>query len=114
MPDFEQYRASLWSQNDENGERARETIPPIPQIEGGEPWRNERLLATWGHACAVVRNMSHKYQRFWDGAVIVLGDSKGTIQVTWRDELSRLMFEGAVMGGWEANGDHAGRHLLHD
>ena len=114
MPDVSTYLANLWSPNDENGAARPEGVPPIPEIQGGEPWRSERLLATWGHACAVVNNMSHKYRRIWEGAIVTIGDTKGTIEVTWRDEMSRVMFEGAIMGGWEANGEHAGRHILHE
>ncbi|MCC2981268.1 hypothetical protein [Sphingomonas sp. IC4-52] len=67
----------------------------------------ERLLLAWGYASAIVAGMSNGYRKHWDGAIVSLDDRKGVIQITWRDEISRIMFEGAILGGWEANGDHA-------
>lgn len=74
--------------------------------------RIERLNQTWGYANATVRSLSHKYQRLWSGAVVELADRKGTLCVTWRDELSRAMFEGVILGAWEANGEHMHSHSL--
>ena len=71
-----------------------------------------RLAEVWGHANATVRNLSHKYQRLWSGAITELADYKGTLYVTWRDEVSRVMFEGVILGAWEANGEHAHHHAL--
>ena len=59
-------------------------------------------------------NLSYKYQKLWDGAITELADYKGTIYVTWRDELSRAMFNGVILGAWEANGEHMHSHSLAD
>jgi hypothetical protein len=75
--------------------------------------RIERLNQVWGYANATAKNLSNKYQRLWDGAITELADRKGTLCVTWRDELSRLMFEGVILGAWEDNGEHAHSHTLH-
>ena len=85
---------------------------PTPDLvpEGGEDWRVTRLAATWGQACAAVRLLSHRYQRHWAGAITELCDHKGTLQVTWRDEQSRVIFEGVIMGAWEREGEHGGAH----
>lgn len=89
-------------------------VPAEPDFhadrEVGE--RIARLRATFGGACMTVRLLSSSYQRAWDGAIVSLTDDKGTLQVVWRDRESRIMFEGVIMGAWEANGDHAGLHLL--
>ncbi|WCP71533.1 hypothetical protein [Sphingomonas hankookensis] len=67
---------------------------------------------TWAHANATVQGMSNAYRQQWSGAITALDDQKGTIYVTWRDALSRLMFEGAILGGWEAHGEHMHHHSL--
>lgn len=99
----------------ENGESAPEIVarpPAISATNEHEAGRIERLHATWGQACAAVALLSHRYQNHWQGAVVGLHDHKGTLQVTWRDEQSRVMFEGVVMGAWEREGEHAGAHRL--
>lgn len=77
-----------------------------------EPSRLDRLAAVWLMACEPVELLSARYRRFWRGALISLHDHKGTICVTWRDELSRVVFEGAVMGAWERHGELLGAHTL--
>lgn len=72
----------------------------------------ERLTMAWAHASAIVQGMSNAYRQHWSGAITALDDRKGTIYVTWRDKLSRLMFEGAILGGWEANGEHMHHHSV--
>ena len=99
---------------EENGESGPEVLPAKPQLvaEREVDSRIERLNDVWGHANSTVRSLSHKYQRMWDGAITELADYKGTLYVTWRDELSRVMFEGVILGAWEANGEHAHSHQL--
>jgi hypothetical protein len=74
--------------------------------------RVERLNQTWGYADATVRGLSNKYRKLWNGAITELRDYKGTLYVTWRDELSRVMFEGVILGAWEAQGEHMHSHVL--
>lgn len=99
---------------DENGEPHQSGLgkAPILSAEREVESRIERLNQVWGHAQATARALSNKYQRLWDGAIIKLADHKGTLLVTWRDELSRFMFEGVILGAWEANGEHAHVHGL--
>ena len=88
-------------------------MPGLSAYNGeAEGWRLRRLASTWGQACAAVHLLSNRYQRHWNGAIVALGDSKGTLEVTWRDAQSRTMFEGVIMGAWEREGDHAGSHAL--
>lgn len=77
-----------------------------------EPGRIERLLQTWGGACSTIRLLSNRYQRHWDGAVVSMKDHKGTLEVTWRDEQSRVMFEGVIVGAWENEGEYMASHAL--
>lgn len=97
-----------------SGDDSPTTLPATPKLaaEREVDSRIERLNQTWGHANATVRSLSHKYQKLWDGAITELADYKGTIYVTWRDELSRVMFEGVILGAWEANGEHMHSHSL--
>ncbi|MHC9417682.1 hypothetical protein ACYZX9_03680 [Sphingomonas citri] len=99
---------------EENGaSRVQEVAnPPQFNVERDEGFRADRLKLTWGHACATVQLMSNLYQQRWSGAVVALEDQKGTLHVTWRDRDSRLAFEGAIIGAWEANGEHANSHHL--
>lgn len=99
---------------EECGEDSPAVLPTTPKLvaEREVDSRIERLNQTWGHANATVRSLSHKYQRLWDGAITELADYKGTLYVTWRDELSRVMFEGVIVGAWEANGEHMHSHSL--
>ena len=99
-----------WSQ-DENGEKSLDFVYNDPKFYG-EDSRISRLATTWGRACAAVSLMSNKYQRLFAGAVVEMGDRKGTLEVLWRDDLSRVMFEGVVCGAWEANGEHCHVHGL--
>lgn len=96
------------------GDDSPTALPTSPKFiaEREVDSRIERLNQTWGHANATVRSLSHKYQKLWDGAITELADYKGTIYVTWRDELSRVMFEGVILGAWEANGEHMHSHAL--
>ena len=97
----------------ENGfpESAGLPVPPAFNVRG-EPCRDPRLIAAWGHACATVALMSRKYQHYWAGAVLSLNDHKGHLEVTWRDRTSRIMFEGALLGAWERVGEHSHAHQL--
>jgi hypothetical protein len=99
---------------EENGDQSRDTLPQKPKLvaEREVESRIERLNEVWGHANATVRSLSHKYENLWDGAITELADYKGTLYVTWRDELSRVMFEGVILGAWEQNGEHAHSHSL--
>lgn len=86
--------------------------PQLTAYNAHEPDRLERLSRTLGAAQASVRLMSRRYRRLWVGAVVELHDHKGTLLVTWRDIPSRIMFEGVVLGAWEANGEHLHAHAL--
>jgi hypothetical protein len=114
--DTKQYIGSLsFDKGDEEcGDDGRESTPTKPELvaEREVESRIERLNEVWGHANATVRGLSRKYQRLWDGAITELADYKGTLYVTWRDEVSRVMFEGVILGSWEANGDHMHSHRL--
>lgn len=109
--DFHDFNAS-W--HDENGEPRHSQSGNMPSLsaEREVESRIERLNQVWGYAQATARGLSNKYQRLWDGAIIELEDRKGTLRVTWRDELSRVMFEGVILGAWEENGEHAHAHAL--
>lgn len=75
--------------------------------------RIARLHRVWGYATMHIPGLSYKYQRFWAGAIVELTDTKGTLHVTWRDEVSRVMFEGVILGAWEAHGDHMSSHSIY-
>jgi len=100
--------------HEECGESSPDVLPTVPKLsaEREVDSRIERLNQTWGHANATMRNLSHKYQRLWDGAITELADYKGTLYIIWRDEISRVMFEGVIVGAWEANGEHMHSHGL--
>ena len=80
--------------------------------ENGDGSLVARVLATWGQAYATVSLLSNRYQHQWPGAITALNDNKGTLEVIWRDEQSRILFEGVIMGAWERSGEHAGSHAL--
>lgn len=80
--------------------------------ENGDGSLIARVLAAWGQASATVSLLSNRYQHQWPGAIAALNDHKGTLEVTWRDEQSRILFEGVIMGAWERSGEHAGSHAL--
>src|SRR5690606_28947401 len=88
--------------------------PPIISAtnEATETFRIGRVTAAWGSASATVALLSHRYQQQWPGAILAMNDHKGTLEVTWRDEQSRILFEGVMMGAWERSGEHAGSHAL--
>lgn len=98
----------------ENGEHARREGFTPPAMSATNPGASllERVHATWGRACAAVELQSHRYQHRWQGAIVDLNDDRGTLQVTWRDAQSRVMFEGVIMGAWERECEHAGAHRL--
>lgn len=100
----------------ENGASKPDSTTIAPELSAynqtSESWRLDRLRSVWGQACAAVSLLSNRYQRHWRGAIVAMEDCKGTLQLTWRDEQSRTMFEGAIMGAWEREGDHAGAHAL--
>lgn len=100
----------------ENGADALDYVVDPPSIsatnENGDRSLVARVLAAWGQASATVSLLSNRYQRQWPGAITALNDHKGTLEVTWRDEQSRILFEGAIMGAWERSGEHAGAHAL--
>lgn len=100
--------------SEECGESRPETRPqePVFYAERDEGFRTARLHQTWGHACASVKSLSHRYQHLWSGAIIELEDAKGTLYVTWRDQESRLAFEGVIVGAWEAMAEHCHYHRL--
>ncbi|WP_422346051.1 hypothetical protein [Parasphingorhabdus sp.] len=100
----------------ENGASRPDSTINVPKLsaynQASESWRLDRLRSAWGQACAAVSLLSNRYQRHWRGAIFAMEDCKGTLQISWRDEQSRMMFEGAIMGAWEREGDHAGAHAL--
>lgn len=100
----------------ENGEDALGFVVDPPSIsatnENGDERLVARVLAAWGQASATVSLLSNRYQHQWPGAIAALNDHKGTLEVTWRDKQSRILFEGVIMGAWERSGEHAGSHAL--
>ncbi|WP_426026436.1 hypothetical protein [Brevundimonas sp. TSRC1-1] len=74
--------------------------------------RVPRLGETYGYARETVRRLSVEYQNAFDTAVLQLHDYKGTLQITWRDHESRVMFGGVMAGAWEHNGEHMVEHHL--
>lgn len=73
-----------------------------------------RLAGAYGFARATVCNMSARYQNAFEGAVIMMVDAKGTLQVYWRDHESRVLFEGVIAGAWENSGESMVLHKLVD
>ena len=69
--------------------------------EETEEWRLRRLVRVWESADAIVSLLSDKYQSRWNGAIRSLRDNKGMLRVIWRDEQSRILFEGAIAGAWQ-------------
>lgn len=100
--------------SEECGLIAPDSPPNEPEFtaQRDEGFRYKRLNLVWGHACATVRLMSNRYQDLWNGSVVELEDSKGVLNVTWRDNESRLAFEGVIVGAWEANAEHSHIHFL--
>jgi len=95
------------------GETRPDTCPAMPPISNQtETSREARLVATYGRACAAISLQSYRYRKLFDRAIVELGDRKGTLYVVWRDHESRVMFEGVLMGAWEAEGEHMGHHDL--
>lgn len=90
---------------------ARHTGPSFTAYETPED-RVPRLAEAYGHARGAVQQMSVRYQNAFDGAVLNMHDHKGTLEVTWRDHEARVIFEGAIAGGWEAVGEHIVSHRL--
>ncbi len=80
--------------------------------EDTEGWRIDRLNATWGAACLIVKQLSNRYQGHWRGALSAMRDHKGTLELTWRDEQSRIMFEGVIVGAWEGQAECCVSHAL--
>lgn len=100
----------------ENGANSLDFVVGPPAIsatnEATEHFRIGRATAAWGSASTTVALLSHRYQNQWPGAIVALNDDKGTLEVTWRDEQSRILFEGVIMGAWERAGEHCGSHAL--
>lgn len=100
----------------ENGSDALGYLVDPPSIsatnENGDGLLLARVFAAWGQASATVSLLSNRYQRQWPGAIAALNDHKGTLEVTWRDQQSRILFEGVIMGAWERSGEHAASHAL--
>jgi hypothetical protein len=99
-------------ENGDSGEIKWTEDPKLTAYNAHEADRLPRLARVLGAANAAVKLMSHRYQRLWSGAVIELHDHKGALRVTWRDVPSRVMFEGVVLGAWEAEGEHCHAHAL--
>lgn len=98
----------------DSGADAPEAVPEPPTISATNTTNGQigRVIATWGSASATVALLSRRYQKQWDGAIQLLHDHKGTLEVTWRDQQSRELFEGVIMGAWERAGEHCGSHTL--
>lgn len=109
-----EYALSLRFGAEENGEGSHESSGYTPSLsaEREAETRIERLNQTWGRADTVAQMLSGKYQRLWERAIVALSDYKGTLYVTWRDEVSRVMFEGVILGAWEKSGEHAHHHEI--
>lgn len=87
--------------------------PPISATdEEIESWRNARVLSAWGAASAAVSLLSRRYRGQWPGAILALCDRKGALEIIWRDEQSRVLFEGVIMGAWERTGEQANIHFI--
>jgi hypothetical protein len=110
----EYVRTLKFDQSEESSENCVEALPQKPKLiaDAEVQDRIERLNEVWGHANAAVRHLSYKYRKLWDGAITELTDRKGTLYITWRDEVSRVMFEGVILGAWEANAEYSGAHSL--
>lgn len=110
----EYVRSMKFDQSEVCSEERVCALPEKPQLiaerEGKD--RIDRLNNVWGCATAAVMHLSNKYQKLWGGAITELTDRKGTLYITWRDEVSRVMFEGVIMGAWEANGECICAHSL--
>jgi hypothetical protein len=89
----------------------RHTGPSFTAYETPES-RVPRLAEAYGLARDTVRRMSTRYQNAFDDAVINMHDYKGTLEVTWRDHESRVIFEGVIAGAWEGIGEHIVSHHL--
>lgn len=102
--------------SDEIGEAKPIKLADEPEMvaDRDEGFRIHRLHQTWGLAQATVSLLSVKYQLKWDGAILALEDSKGALTVTWKDETSRVLFEGVILGAWEKIGEQLHRHRLAD
>lgn len=100
----------------EMSEDSPEAVPEPPVFsaynEATEDWRVGRLAQAWGAASATMRLMSNRYQNHWEGAILEMRDHKGTLQLIWRDEQSRVMFEGVIVGAWEMHGECMASHAL--
>ncbi len=93
-----------------------------PQLSSGEgpmfsayetpETRIPRLAGAYGFARATVKQMSTRYQNAFEGSVVSLHDHKGTLEIVWRDRVSRMIFEGVVAGAWENSGEHIVLHKL--
>ena len=108
------YISTLTYGVEENGEHGDQPAGHVPKMyaEREADFRISRLNQVWGSAELVARTLSNAYRRLWDGSIVSLADRKGTLYVTWRDEVSRIMFEGIILGAWEANGEHAHHHEI--
>lgn len=89
----------------------RHAGPSFTAYESPES-RVPRLAEAYGLARATVSRMSVRYQNAFDGAVLSMHDDKGTLEVTWRDHESRVIFEGVIAGAWENSGEHIVSHHL--
>lgn len=111
-----EYIASLNFDGDDilSGERSPEFLVDGPKMvaEREADMRIERLNRVWGHANAIANSLSNHYKHLWNGAITELADYKGVLTITWRDDLSRVMFEGVILGAWESNGEHLHEHHL--
>lgn len=90
---------------------SRHTGPSFTAYETPED-RVSRLAETYGYARETVKRLSVHYQNAFDGAVVSMHDHKGTLEITWRDHESRVIFEGVMAGAWEHNGEHMVEHHL--
>ena len=109
--EFSQDHATVENGGEESAESF--AMPALSAYnEATELFRIPRLGSAWGGACTAVRLLSNRYQARWSEAIVSLNDHKGTLQVTWRDAQSRVMFEGVMMGAWEREGENCGAHAL--
>jgi hypothetical protein len=104
------YDESMYSPaEDQRDWRAEVTLSATNQHEAG---RMPRLHRAWGRIQAMVAQLSDRYRIAFAGAVSRLHDHKGELEVTWRDAQARIMFEGVVIGAWEAEGEPNHMHHL--
>lgn len=111
MIDFK-YEGDFEIREIEENRDSRQLIEPVISAYNADAFRMPRLYRAWGRAEATVRLLSTRYRNSWSGAIVSLHDEKGTLEVLWRDKLSRIMFEGVIVGAWRDEGECCHAHAV--